>query len=60
MRGIWELAKERLTIEVIKNEILLRTDFEGRNAWYNASYQGDVNVMREICELAKERQKKRR
>ena len=54
------MAKERLTIEVIKNEILLRTDFEGRNAWYNASYQGDVNVMREICELAKERQKKRR
>ena len=33
MQKIWEWAKERLTTEEIKNEMLLRTDREGMNAW---------------------------
>jgi len=40
-----ELAKERLTTEKIKNEILLRTDSEGRNVWHIASYWGQLDVM---------------
>jgi len=32
MQKIWEWAKEILTTEEIKNEMLLRTDGKGRNA----------------------------
>jgi len=32
MQKIWEWAKEILTREEIKNEMLLRTDGKGRNA----------------------------
>ena len=55
MREIWELAKERLTTEEIKNEIILRTECEGRNAWHIAAYWGNVDAIREIWELAEER-----
>jgi len=53
MREIWELAKERLTTEEIKNEMLFGTDGKGWTAWHNASFRGDVDAMREIWELAK-------
>ena len=49
------MAKESLTTEEIKNEMLLRTDGEGRNAWHNAAYMGKIGVMQKIWELAKER-----
>jgi len=35
--------------------MLLRTDREGMNSWYNVAYRGDVNVMRAICEFSKAR-----
>jgi len=31
MQKIWEVAKLRLTADEIKNEIFLRTDYEGKN-----------------------------
>jgi len=37
MKNIWEMPKRRLTTEEIKNEILLRTDIEGRNALHIAA-----------------------
>jgi len=48
MGEIWELAKERPTSEEMKNEILLRTDREGRNAWLNGAFGGKVEAMGEI------------
>ena len=49
------MAKERLTTEEIKNEILLRTDHEGSNLWHIASFSGDVDVMQRLWGFAKER-----
>jgi len=48
MRLIWDLAKKRLTTEEIKNEMLLRTDDEGRNAWHNAAFGGELDAMQLI------------
>jgi hypothetical protein len=45
LKEIWDLAKERLTTKEIKNEMLLRTDGEGRNAWHIASYWDQLDVM---------------
>jgi hypothetical protein len=55
MKEIWDLAKERLTTEEIKNEMLLRTDSEGRNVWHMAAYRGKLEVLKEIWVLANER-----
>jgi len=55
MQWLWELAKERLTTEEIKNEMLLRTDGEGRNAWLLAADRGKLDVMQWLWELAKQR-----
>ena len=49
------MAKERLTTEVIKNEMLLRTDVKGWNAWHIAAYWGKLDLMKGLWELAKER-----
>jgi len=49
------LAKGRLTTEEIKNEILLRTDREGRNVWHIATFRSNVDVMQGLWEFAKER-----
>ena len=49
------MAKERLTTEEIKNEMLLRTDREGWNAWHIASFRGVVDVMQRLWALAKKR-----
>ena len=38
------MAKERLTTEEIKSEMLLRTDDEGRKAWYIGAYWGKLDV----------------
>jgi len=53
MQYIWEMAKERLTTEEIKNEMFLHTDIEGRNAWHIAAYDGELDVMQYIWELDK-------
>ena len=42
------MAKESLTTEEIKNEILLRTDGEGRNAWHIAAYNCILDVIQKI------------
>jgi len=55
MQRLWELAKERLTTEEIKNEMLLRTDGEGRNVWHIAAYWGKLDVMQRFWVLAKKR-----
>ena len=49
------MVKERLTAEEIKNEMLLRTDHEGKNAWDIAAYRGRLDVMQKIWEWAQER-----
>jgi N6-adenosine-specific RNA methylase IME4 len=43
MKEIWDLAKERLTTAEIKNEMFLRTDRDGRNAWHIAAFDGNLN-----------------
>jgi len=55
MWEIWDLAKQRLTTDEIKNEMFLRTDREGINFSHIASFRGDVGVMQRLWELAKER-----
>jgi len=52
---LWELAKERLTTEEIKNEMILRTDGERRNVSHIAVLRGKVEAMRKICDLSKKR-----
>ena len=42
------LAKERLTTEVIKNEMLLRTDYEGMNALHFTAFEGKQDVLHKI------------
>ena len=49
------MAKERLTTEEIKNEMLLHTDAGGGNVLYLAAYESNLDAFREIWELAKER-----
>jgi len=39
MQKIWELAKESLTTEEIKNEMLLGTDQGGMNALHITTYE---------------------
>jgi len=36
-REIMELAQRKLTAEGINNEMLLRTDIKGKNAWHIAA-----------------------
>jgi len=53
MLEIWEWAKKILTTEEIRNELLLRTDNKGRNAWHLAANGGKLDVMQKIWEWAK-------
>jgi len=55
MKNIWELAKERLITDEIKNEMLLRRDHNGMNAWNIAAFEGELYVMKEVWVLCKER-----
>jgi len=55
MLYIWVWAKDILTTEEIKNEITLRRDHEGRNAWHIAANRSKLEVMQKISVLAKER-----
>ena len=52
---IWDLPKERLTTKEIRNELLLRTDGEGSNAWHTEAYEGKLDVIKKILELVKAR-----
>jgi len=56
MQNIWELEKERLITEEIKNELLLRTDHEGKNAWHITAYRVELYILQHIWVLARERQ----
>jgi hypothetical protein len=47
------MAREKLTREELKNEMLLRTDIEGRTAWQLAACGGKADVLRGIYEMAK-------
>ena len=51
------MAKVRLTTEEIKNEMILCTDGEGRNAWHIAAFSDEVDEMQRLWELAKKRLK---
>jgi hypothetical protein len=48
LQKMWELAKEKLTTEEIKIEMLLRTDDDGRTAWHFAAYRGKLDIMQKI------------
>jgi len=52
MKEIWELAKEILTTEEIKNEMVLSTHSSGRDAWLIVSFRGNLDVMQKIWEWA--------
>jgi len=34
LQNLWELAKEKLAIDVIANKLLLATDNKGKAAWH--------------------------
>jgi ankyrin repeat protein len=55
MQVILELAKEKLTTEEIKNEMLLRTEGQGWTVWHTAAYWGKLDIMQVILELAKKK-----
>jgi hypothetical protein len=38
MQKLWEWAKENLTTEEIKNNLLLATDSDGKTAWDVAAF----------------------
>jgi len=50
-----KLAKERLTTEDIKNEMLLRTDHTGRNVWHIAANEVKLVTVQKVWDWAKER-----
>jgi ankyrin repeat protein len=54
LQNIWDLAKEILTREEIKNKLLLATDSEGYTAWQRAAFCGKLDVMQEIWDWAKD------
>jgi len=54
MQKTWEWAEERLTTEEIRNEMLLRTEREGRNAWHIAAFGGKTRYISEnmgVCKI---------
>jgi ankyrin repeat protein len=53
---IYDLAKECLTKEEIKNRLLLATNSEGNTAWHLAAEKQHFteNTSRNICDLVKE------
>jgi hypothetical protein len=53
MQKLWEWAKENLTKEEIKNNLLLHTDSDGKTAWHVVARYGEVGVMEKIWESAK-------
>jgi hypothetical protein len=54
MQKLWELAKENLTREEIKNDLLLATDGTGQTDWDVALYYGNLNAVQKLWELDKE------
>ena len=55
IKKIWGWTEVKMTAQEIKKELLLDTDGKGMTAWHNAAHLGNVDAMREIWELAKER-----
>jgi hypothetical protein len=55
MQKVWELAEEKLTTEEIKNEMVFRTDREGRTVWHLAIDGSKVYIMQKIWEWAEEK-----
>jgi hypothetical protein len=49
-----ELAKETLTTEEIKNNLLLATDSDGKRIWQVTVDNGNLDVMQELWELGRE------
>jgi endo-1,4-beta-D-glucanase Y len=48
------MTKEKLTTEEIKNEMLLRTDNDGRTPWHFAALFGQQDILKDIWNWAKE------
>jgi hypothetical protein len=60
MQKIWDMAKEKLTTEEIRNEMLLRTDNDGKTAWHIAACFGKQDVIRKYEFELKRNQPRRR
>jgi len=46
------VGSSKLTAEEIRNEMLIRTDIKGTNAWRIAAYGGKLNIMQNIWNWA--------
>jgi hypothetical protein len=44
LNKIWDLAKDNLTTEEIKNKLLFATDSKGNNAWNTAEMNGRKSI----------------
>jgi ankyrin repeat protein len=53
MQVLWESAKENLTTEEIKNNLLLATDSHGQTACHVAAHYGELDIMQKLLDLAK-------
>jgi hypothetical protein len=52
------IGLKKLTTDEIKNEILLRTNNDGRTAWHLAAWWGEVDLIKGILEMAKKKLRK--
>jgi len=54
LQKIWNFAKESLTEEEVKNNLILATDSDGNTAWHLAALRGNQDVLQQIWEFAKD------
>jgi len=54
LETLWEWAKEELTPDELKNNLLLGKDYKERTAWQLAARLGYVNKLQDLWEWAKQ------
>jgi hypothetical protein len=54
LQTLWELAKEKLTPENLKNKLLLAKDNSGQTAWHLAAEWGNLDLLQKLLDWAKE------
>jgi len=54
LETVWEWAKEKLTSDELKNNLLLGKDYEKRTAWQRAARMGKIKELLKLWEWAKQ------
>jgi hypothetical protein len=54
LQKIWDLAKDLLTTEEIKNNLLFYTDRKRKTVWHRAARFGSSDLLQKIWNMAKD------